>query len=44
LEYPYPHPEASMREFYRDRKGRMWYASSANNKVGYFTVAAPAAK
>ena len=34
-EYPYPHPEISMREFFFDKKGRMWYASSANNKVGY---------
>ena len=35
-EYPYPHAEISMREFFVDKKGRMWYASSANNKVGYF--------
>jgi hypothetical protein len=25
-----------MREFFRDSQGRMWYASSVNNKVGYF--------
>ena len=27
-----------MREFYLDTKGRMWYASSANNTIGYFTT------
>ena len=36
IEYPYPHSEVSMREFYLDSKGRMWYASTANNKIGYF--------
>ena len=35
-EYPYPHSEISMREFFVDSKGRMWYASSVNNKIGYF--------
>jgi hypothetical protein len=25
-----------MREFFVDTKGRMWYASSVNNKIGYF--------
>ena len=25
-----------MREFFVDSQGRMWYASSVNNKVGYF--------
>jgi streptogramin lyase len=35
-EYPYPHSEISMREFFLDSHGRMWYASSVNNKVGYF--------
>jgi len=25
-----------MREFFLDSQGRMWYASSVNNKVGYF--------
>ena len=35
-EYPYPHSEISMREFFLDTKGRMWYASSVNNKIGYF--------
>jgi hypothetical protein len=43
VEYPYPNPEISMREFYLDHKGRMWYASSANNKVGYFRYNDPAA-
>ena len=36
IEYPYPHSEISMREFFVDTKGRMWYASSVNNKIGYF--------
>jgi len=35
-EYPYPHSEISMREFFLDSQGRMWYASSVNNKIGYF--------
>jgi hypothetical protein len=25
-----------MREFFIDSRGRMWYASSVNNKIGYF--------
>jgi hypothetical protein len=25
-----------MREFFLDSQGRMWYASSVNNKIGYF--------
>jgi hypothetical protein len=36
VEYPYPHSEISMREFFLDSQGRMWYASSVNNKIGYF--------
>ena len=36
-EYLDPHPEISMLEFFADKKGRMWYASSANNKVGSFS-------
>ena len=36
IEYPYPHSEISMREFFLDSQGRMWYASSVNNKIGYF--------
>jgi virginiamycin B lyase len=39
IEYPYVHRENSMREFYYDGQGRMWYGSPANNKVGYFYVA-----
>ena len=35
-EYPFPQSEISMREFFNDSKGRMWFASSVNNKVGYF--------
>jgi streptogramin lyase len=36
IEYPFPHAEISMREFFVDSQGRMSYASSDNNKVGYF--------
>ncbi len=25
-----------MREFFTDSQRRMWYASSVNNKIGYF--------
>ena len=28
-----------MREFFTDDKGRMWFGSPANNKVGYFYIA-----
>jgi len=35
-EYPFPHSELSMREFFRDDQGRMWYGTNPNNKVGYF--------
>ena len=41
-EYPYPHSENTMREFFTDREGRMWFGSPANNKVGYFYLAAAA--
>jgi hypothetical protein len=27
-----------MREFFLDSQGRVWYASSVNNKVGYFYI------
>jgi streptogramin lyase len=36
IEYPFPHSEIAMREFFRDSQGRMWYATNPNNKVGYF--------
>jgi streptogramin lyase len=39
IEYPYPHAENSMRDFFMDRDGRMWFASPANDKVGYFYLA-----
>jgi streptogramin lyase len=35
-EYPFPQSENTMREFIPDSEGRMWFASPANNKVGYF--------
>jgi streptogramin lyase len=38
-EYPFPHSELAMREFFRDAQGRMWYGSAPNNKVGYFYLA-----
>jgi streptogramin lyase len=38
-EYPYPHAENTMREFFRDSEGRMWYGSPGNGKVGYFYIA-----
>jgi streptogramin lyase len=40
IEYPFPHPEPAIREFFRDSQGRMWYGTSPNNKVGYFYLAA----
>ena len=36
VEYPFPHSENTIREFFRDSEGRMWYGSPSNNKVGYF--------
>jgi streptogramin lyase len=39
IEYPFPHPEPAIREFFRDAQGRMWYGTSPNNKVGYFYLA-----
>jgi hypothetical protein len=39
IEYPFPHPELFMREFFRDSQGRMWYGTNPNNKVGYFYLA-----
>jgi virginiamycin B lyase len=38
IEYPYPHSEVSMREMFMDSQGRIWYASSVNNKVGYWYI------
>jgi streptogramin lyase len=38
-EYPYPRAENSMRDFFMDAQGRMWFGSPANDKVGYFYVA-----
>jgi streptogramin lyase len=36
IEYPAPHSELAMREFFCDSQGRMWYGTNPNNKVGYF--------
>jgi streptogramin lyase len=39
VEYPVPHSEIAMREFFRDAQGRMWYGTNPNNRVGYFYLA-----
>jgi streptogramin lyase len=39
VEYPYPRAENSMRDFFMDAQGRMWFGSPVNDKVGYFYVA-----
>jgi CHAD domain len=39
VEYPFPHAENSLRDFFMDDKGRMWFGSPANDKVGYFYLA-----
>jgi virginiamycin B lyase len=39
IEYPYTHSENTMREFFLEDQGRMWYGTPANNKVGYFYLA-----
>ena len=36
VEYPFPHSENTIREFFRDADGRLWYGTPSNNKVGYF--------
>jgi streptogramin lyase len=36
VEYPFPHSELCMREFFLDKQGRMWYGTNPNNRVGYF--------
>jgi streptogramin lyase len=38
-EFPMPHAENTMREFVTDDKGRFWYGSPANDRVGYFYLA-----
>ena len=38
-EYPFPQSENTLREFFTDAQGRMWFGSPANNKVGYFYLA-----
>ena len=39
-EYPFPQSELSMREFFCDSEGRMWFGTNPNNKVGYFYLVA----
>jgi virginiamycin B lyase len=43
IEYPVPHSEIAMREFFCDSQGRMWYGTNPNNKVGYFYLASKSA-
>jgi streptogramin lyase len=33
VEYPFPHAENSLRDFFMDDNGRMWFGSPANDKV-----------
>ena len=37
-EYPFPYSENMIKEFFLDSKGRIWFGTPPNNKVGYFTV------
>jgi len=39
IEYPFPHSENSLREFFIDAQGRIWYGSPSNDRVGYFYLA-----
>jgi streptogramin lyase len=39
IEYPIPRAENSMRDFFLDGEGRMWFGSPANDRVGYFYLA-----
>ena len=39
VEYPMPRPENTMRDFFKDDKGRMWFGEPANDRVGYFYLA-----
>jgi streptogramin lyase len=39
VEYPMPRPENTFRDFFKDDKGRMWFGSPANDRVGYFYLA-----
>ena len=36
IEYPIPRAENTMRDFFLDAQGRMWFGSPANDRVGYF--------
>jgi streptogramin lyase len=33
VEYPFPHAENSLRDFFMDDNDRMWFGSPANDKV-----------
>jgi len=39
IEYPFPYPEITIRKFWRDADGHIWWASNGNASVGYFYVA-----
>jgi hypothetical protein len=34
VEYPFPHAENSLRDFFMDDKGRMWFGSPATTRSG----------
>jgi streptogramin lyase len=39
VEYPMPFSENTMREFFVDTQGQIWFGTPANNQVGYFYLA-----
>jgi len=39
VEYPFAYPEITMRKFWTDAKGRVWWSSNGNANVGYFYLA-----
>jgi streptogramin lyase len=39
VEYPFPHSANAMREFLPDSRGRIWFGSPGNDRVGYFYLA-----
>jgi virginiamycin B lyase len=38
MAFPFPHSENTIREFFPDSQGRIWYGSPSNDKVGYFYI------
>ncbi|HVB32866.1 MAG TPA: carboxypeptidase regulatory-like domain-containing protein [Patescibacteria group bacterium] len=39
VEYPFPYDDITMRRFWRDEQGRIWWTSPANGVLGYFYLA-----